>query len=159
MQIHAYTYIYVHIRTYTYILYLAFGIALHIYTCIYMHIHAYTCIYIHIHAYTCIYMHIRSYTCIYYHICAYSEGSMCQKHVVNSLMMGWAAIDLQMTVVSLLRNTGSGETSAPAYPWQISYISPRLMAPYWRFRPCPSEKHFSNSVYCRFLNRLARRSS
>ena len=84
---------------------------------------------------------------------------MCQKHVVNSLMMGWAAIDLQMTVVSLLRNTGSGETSGPAYPWQISYISPRLMAPYWRFRPCPAEKHISNSVYCRFLNRLARRSS
>ncbi len=60
---------------------------------------------------------------------------------VDSLMMGWAPIFLHITVASLLRNTGSGDTSEPAYPWLISYMSPRLIFPYLRF--WPAENTFS----------------
>jgi hypothetical protein len=67
-------------------------------------------------------------------------------------MMGCAPMYLQITVVSLLKNTGMGDVSAQANPWAISYISPRLMAPYLRL---PSAVLIiSNWVYCFQAKRL-----
>ncbi len=114
-----------------------------------MHIHIYIYIYTYINTYTYVYIH---YTYMYIHIHTYTVNVGW-----NSQMREWAPIFLQMTVVSLLRNTGIGDTSGPAYPCAISYMVPLLIAPYWGL--LPAVYTFSNSVYCLPLNRGLRTCS
>ena len=89
---------------------------------------------------------------VYAHIILYMNVQRQNGHLQ---MMGCPPIFLHITVASLLKKIGTGEQLHPAIPWQISYISPRLIAPYFRLKP--TVWAISNCVYCFPAKRVLRR--
>ncbi len=102
-----------------------------------MNMHIFECICMYMYVYVCICMYMYVLLCFYQNTNA--QAGECIELTDDGVSSHVLAYDHRIAAQKI----GRGETSQPAQPWLISYISQRLMVPYWRL--CPAKYTFSKS--------------